>query len=258
MDLTVSPAGSSHEASSEDVSAAAAMAASATPFTTAAAMQLIVRRIASLEAIQQFHRHHCWMQTVQMTRKDILSSFSNDAARAAFTADCLYLGLGAGKVVQTAPRGVALLNACRQLVREFAFHKSSSPIQAAKLLGARTCPYQFLPEGETHHEDSRSIALHKHHGTGDIVYKYLSCPDLAFDPDHLLTLQSTCSTLLQMYRALQRLVSSTRDFGINERDKLGKIDAGILAHFVKPIQKRLTLKAQQILETEIGLLAQAD
>jgi hypothetical protein len=40
--------------------------------------------------------------------------------------------------------------------------------------------------------------------------------------------------------------------------QLGKVDAELLTHFIRPIQKRLTLKAHQILEVELGLLAQAE
>ena len=198
----------------------AAAPTSSTPFTAAAALQLVNRRISSLELLRQFHKHLCWMQTVQMTRHDVEASFPNEALRHAFTADCVYLGLGAGRVVDAAPHGVALLNACRQLMREFSYHKSSTPLQIAQLLTARVTPYQFLPDGQTHVDDSRSLALHKHRGTGTVVYKYLQCPALPFSPDHLATLEATCDVLERLYDALRDLLESARDFGSSERDKV--------------------------------------
>jgi hypothetical protein len=198
-----------------------AVPTSSTPFTTAAALQLVNRRIRSLEVLRKFHKHLCWMQTVQMTRQDVQASFASEVGRHSFTADCVYLGLGAGRVLDAAPHGVALLNACRQLMREFSYHRSSSPLQIAQLLTARFTPYQFLPEGQPLHvDDSRSVALHKHHGTGSVVYKYLQCPALPFSPDHLETMEATCDVLERLYDALRGLLESARDFGSSERDKV--------------------------------------
>jgi len=193
---------------------------SSTPFTTAAALHLVDKRIHSLQVLERFHKHLCWFQSVQMTQKDVDGSFPNDASRRAFVTDCVYLGLGIGKIMRKGPTGIDLLNACRQLVREFAFHRSSSPIRAALLLAARSVPYQYLPERETRQYDARSIALHKHKGTGDVVYKFLECPQLPFCPDHLLAIRSTCQSLLQMYGEIRTVVVTKTEFGITERDKV--------------------------------------
>jgi hypothetical protein len=94
-------------------------------------------------------------------------------------------------------------------IREFAFRKEPGTIRAALLLGARVVPYEFLPavqDGGGRQYDGRSVALHKHRGSNQVVYQYLLCPDLPFEMDHFLAVQATCRALLLMYAELEALV----------------------------------------------------
>jgi hypothetical protein len=89
------------------------------PFGPAEALRVVTRRQGALQLLMAFHKQHCWMETVQFSAKDVLESFPSPAARNSFTRECVILGLGAGSVVQNAPRGRRFIDACRQMVRRW-------------------------------------------------------------------------------------------------------------------------------------------